>query len=157
MKKIISVFLTVILTVSLVSCSGAETEKQVELTDEDYQYIDTVYNSMSGWDLPQYDSGQNWNIHKISFFDFDGTNKLTFYVNYPITDVYGHGYYVYTDRMTTMSIGVYDHDERTRNSGWITRNTVDGIDWDSSATDEEKYETIKEAYIHFLQTNIYDN
>ncbi|MGN1434010.1 MAG: hypothetical protein ACI4XI_09955 [Ruminococcus sp.] len=110
---------------------------------------------MTSWDISKYDSGKNWNINKISFFDFDGTEKLTFYVNYPITDVYGHGYYVYSDSMEPISLSIYDHDARIRNRGWISQNTINGIQWDTDATDEEKYEAIKNAYIYFLQNNIY--
>lgn len=154
MRKSACLILAVVMTVLLTSCGALNKNKQVELTEKDIKYIDTVFEYMSGWDVSQYDSGKNWSINKISFFDFDGTDKLTFYVNYPITDIYGQGYYVYEDSMKAMSFDVYDHEGKTRNSGCVVQNTTNGTDWDSTATDEEKYETIKKAYTKFLQSNV---
>lgn len=37
----------------------------------------------------------------------------------------------------------------------VMQTVLNGTDWDYTSTDEEKYETIKEAYIYFLQNNIY--
>lgn len=154
MRKSACLILAVVMTVLLTSCGTLNKNKQVELTEKDTKYIDTVFEYMSGWDVSQYDSGKNWSINKISFFDFDGTDKLTFYVNYPITDIYGQGHYVYEDSMKAMSFDVYDHEGKTRNSGCVVQNTTNGTDWDSTATDEEKYETIKKAYTKFLQSNV---
>lgn len=155
MKKLICVSCTLIICILFCSCGGTKSITEEDLTENDYKYIDAVYNAMSTWDTTHYDSGENHYINKISFQDFDGTNKISFYKNYPIGGYCGSGYYINDDGLEFIDPDIYDNDTTTRHRGCLMQTVLNGIDWDYTSTDEEKYETIKEAYIYFLQNNIY--
>lgn len=154
MKKIISVLFLVFICFSASSCGNTEEIKVTELSEKDYQYIDTVYNAMNRWDTTHYDSGEDHYINKISFQDFDGTNKIVFYKNYPVGGYCGSGYYVKEDSLEFIDPDIYDHETTIRNRGCLAQTVINGTDWDHFATDEEKYEIIKDAYISFIESNI---
>ena len=105
MKKSI-LFILIITVIGLCSCN--QDKAPVELTDSDMVYVDTVYRNMDGWDVSVTDSAQSFTIDKVAFFDFDGTNNICFYTLYPVTDVYGRGFFVNSDGMTQMKFSVYD-------------------------------------------------
>ncbi len=154
MKRIIALFMIIILPV--ICFYACDVEKPPEkITDADMVYIDAVYNELDAWDVSTYNSGQDWNIDKIAFFDFDGSNNICFYTLYPVTDVYGRGFFVSSQGMEQMDFSIYDHDERIRHQGWLARTRVEGIDWNSSASNEQKYETLKQAFLFFKENNIY--
>ncbi len=139
-----------LIVISFCSCTVTEIEQKT-LTENDYKYIDLVYEYMSEWEAKSYyDSGEYHTINKIAFYDFDGTGRLCFYKNYPIAAYYAVGYFIYDDRMESMDFSVYDHDENTRHRGFSMMTSVDGIDWDVKATDEEKYRRLEEAYLKYL-------
>lgn len=162
MKKIICLFLSVFICLSFCSCASSEKTKEIELTEEDYKYIDSVYSVMSQWDTTHYDSGKDHYINKIAFFDFDGNNTLSFYKNYPVGGYCGSGYYVYSDRLEKINPDVYDYDTKTIHTGCLMQTVLKGTEWDYTATDKEKYEIIKSAYIDYLDghrgdADIYNN
>lgn len=154
MKRLICIFLVLFILLS-VTTGCAKKEEKTELTDADMAYIDTVYEYMSQWDCSVYDSGEHWRINKIAFYDYDGTNRICFYVNFPITDAYGWGYFVDKDKMTSMNFSVYQTDDKTRNRGWLTRTAISGTEWNSKATKDEKYQKLKDAFLYFKKNNIY--
>lgn len=157
MKKLIFFLYAFFLCFVFCSCTAVtESSTPTELTAEDYEYIDAVYNVMDQWDSTHYDSGENHHIDKISFQDFDGTHKICFYINYPIAGGCGAGYLIEDGTLTGISPDIYDNDSTTRHQGCMMQTVINGTDWDYTATDEEKYEIIKNAYIYFLQNNIYD-
>ena len=137
-------------------CSCNQDKAPVELTDSDMVYVDTVYRNMDGWDVSVTDSAQSFTIDKVAFFDFDGTNNICFYTLYPVTDVYGRGFFVNSDGMTQMKFSVYDTDEKTRSMGWVAQTRANGTNWNSNASSEEKYQMLKDAYLYFKEHNIYD-
>ncbi len=153
MKKIIVLVLCVSFIVLFVA--GCNNKKSVELTDEDLEYINTVYNNLEQWDYSIKNSGQTWTINKIAFYDFDGTNNICFYTLYPVTDIYGWGYFVDKSSMYSMDFGVYETDKITISRGWVARTSANGISWDSTAGKEDKYEKLKEAFIYYKENNIY--
>lgn len=155
MKKLICLLFSILLCLSFCSCGNSEKANVTELTEKDYQYIDTVYNCMSRWDTTHYDSGKDHYINKISFQDFDGTNKISFYKNYPVGGYCGSGYYINDDGLEFIDPDIYDNDTTVRHRGCLMQTVLNGTDWNYTATDEEKYEIIKSAYIKFLETNIY--
>jgi hypothetical protein len=154
MKKLSLTLVCVFLTLILASCSGEDSPKKVELSKEDYVYIDQVYKSLDDWDLTIYDSGERVPVQKIAFFDFDGTNKMSFFVTYSIMSKH-RGFFVTESSFEEIEYSIYDHDISTRFDGWTAQLMAEGTKWDYTATDDEKYETIKNAYIYFLQNNIY--
>lgn len=143
------VIIALILSMTLCSCFSTEITK-TDLTENDYVYIDLVYSNLTKWEHKIYDSGEKHTINKIAFYDFDGTGKLCFYKNYPVAAGSGVGYFIYEDKMVGMDFSVYDYDENTRHRGWLARTTIDGIDWNVKATDEEKYQKLEEAYLKYL-------
>ena len=153
MKKSI-LFIMIITVIVLCSCNQEKTP--VELTDSDMVYVDAVYRNMDGWDVSVTDSAQSFTIDKVAFFDFDGTNNICFYTLYPVTDVYGRGFFVNSDGMTQMKFSVYDTDEKTRSMGWVAQTRANGTNWNSNASSEEKYQMLKDAYLYFKEHNIYD-
>lgn len=150
MVKKISLLLSLILLISCFTACSAEPPKP-ELTEKDYEYIDSVYNSMSSWDGIRQLGGQEYTIDKISFFDFNGSGKLTFFVNFPYGAYYGIGYYVTTNGIAGIEDDVYDIDTNQRFDSCVANNSYQGTAWDYEATDEEKYETIKTAYLTYLE------
>lgn len=155
MKKIISVLILLSIIICMSSCSSKPEE--IKLSEIDKKYINTVYKYMKAWDVEVSDSGSTWNIDKVAFYDFDGNGKMCFYVLYPITDLYGWGYYINEDgTMEDIDPDVYETDIKTLNSGWRARTRADGIDWDSSATKKQKKNILRKAYKYFLKHNIYD-
>ena len=152
MKKSLFVILTIII-IGLCACN--QEKAPVELTDSDMKYVDTVYSYMDSWDVSVTDSAQNFTIDKVAFFDFDGTNNICFYTLYPVTDVYGRGFFVDSEGMTQMKFSVYDTDEKTRSMGWVAQTRANGTNWNSNASSEEKYQMLKEAYLYFKEHNIY--
>lgn len=155
-KRIISIFLSLSFLICMTACSTEPKEKKIKSSDK--KYINTVYNYMDAWDTEVSDSGQKWNIDKVAFYDFDGTGQICFYVLYPITDVYGWGYYVYKDgTIEAIDPDISDHDTKTINSGWQARTRVNGTDWDSTASKKKKRKTLEKAYKYFLNHNIYDD
>lgn len=156
MKKIISILLLFSIVICMSSCSSKPEEKK--LSESDKKYINTVYNYMKAWDVEVSDSGSTWNIDKVAFYDFDGSGKMCFYVLYPITDLYGWGYYINEDgTMEDIDPDVYETDIKTINSGWRARTRAEGTDWDSSATKKQKKNILRKAYKYFLKHNIYDD
>lgn len=155
MKKIISVLILLSIIICMSSCSSKPEE--IKLSEIDKKYINTVYKYMKAWDVEVSDSGSTWNIDKVAFYDFDGNGKMCFYVLYPITDLYGWGYYINEDgTMEDIDPDVYETDIKTINSGWRARTRAEGIDWDSSATKKQKKNILRKAYKYFLKHNIYD-
>lgn len=156
MKKIISILLLFSIVICMSACSSKPEEKK--LSESDKKYINTVYNYMKAWDVEVSDSGSTWNIDKVAFYDFDGSGKMCFYVLYPITDLYGWGYYINEDgTMEDIDPDVYETDIKTINSGWRARTRAEGTDWDSSATKKQKKNILRKAYKYFLKHNIYDD
>lgn len=156
MKKIISILLLFSIVICMSACSSKPEEKK--LSENDKKYINTVYNYMKAWDVEVSDSGSTWNIDKVAFYDFDGSGKMCFYVLYPITDLYGWGYYINEDgTMEDIDPDVYETDIKTINSGWRARTRAEGTDWDSSATKKQKKNILRKAYKYFLKHNIYDD
>ena len=156
MKKIISVLILLSIIICMSSCSSKPEE--IKLSEIDKKYINTVYKYMKAWDVEVSDSGSTWNIDKVAFYDFDGSGKMCFYVLYPITDLYGWGYYINEDgTMEDIDPDVYETDIKTINSGWRARTRAEGIDWDSSATKKQKKNILRKAYKYFLKHNIYDD
>lgn len=156
MKKIISVLILFSIVICMSACSSKPEEKK--LSESDKKYINTVYNYMKAWDVEVSDSGSTWNIDKVAFYDFDGSGKMCFYVLYPITDLYGWGYYINEDgTMEDIDPDVYETDIKTINSGWRARTRAEGTDWDSSATKKQKKNILRKAYKYFLKHNIYDD
>ena len=148
------ILLSIIICMS--SCSSKPEE--IKLSEIDKKYINTVYKYMKAWDVEVSDSGSTWNIDKVAFYDFDGSGKMCFYVLYPITDLYGWGYYINEDgTMEDIDPDVYETDIKTINSGWRARTRAEGIDWDSSATKKQKKNILRKAYKYFLKHNIYDD
>ncbi len=155
MKKIISVLILLSIIICMSSCSSKPEE--IKLSEIDKKYINTVYKYMKAWDVEVSDSGSTWNIDKVAFYDFDGNGKMCFYVLYPITDLYGWGYYINEDgTMEDIDPDVYETNIKTINSGWRARTRAEGIDWDSSATKKQKKNILRKAYKYFLKHNIYD-
>ena len=153
MRKISILSIVMMVSLLLSSCgTSSKSYTKDDLTELDYQYLDAVYNSMSMWDIEQYDSGEFHYINKISFFDFDGTGNLCFYINYPITAYYGRGYFVSTSGINAMNFSAYETDSKSRSSGWLMQTSMNGTDWDHSTTSDNKYETIVKAYISYLNT-----
>ena len=107
---------------------------------------------MSKWDITQADGSEHYSVGKIAFQDLDGTNKLCFYVLYPITDIYGWGYYVKDDGIERIKISINDADLSAQNNGCLIQTNLDGTSWNSSASNEKKYETIEKAYKAYLQS-----
>ncbi|MEE3428517.1 MAG: hypothetical protein VZQ55_06085 [Ruminococcus sp.] len=156
MKKIISILLLFSIVICMSACSSKPEEKK--LSESDKKYINTVYKYMKAWDVKVSDSGSTWNIDKVAFYDFDGSGKMCFYVLYPITDLYGWGYYINEDgTMEDIDPDVYETDIKTINSGWRARTRAEGTDWDSSATKKQKKNILRKAYKYFLKHNIYDD
>ena len=156
MKKIISILILLSIIICMSSCSSKPEE--IKLSEIDKKYINTVYKYMKAWDVEVSDSGSTWNIDKVAFYDFDGSGKMCFYVLYPITDLYGWGYYINEDgTMEDIDPDVYETDIKTINSGWRARTRAEGIDWDSSATKKQKKNILRKAYKYFLKHNIYDD
>ena len=141
---------------SLLFFSGCEeTKKSTELTETDLAYIDTVYQKIDNWDKKVKDSSETFSIDKIAFYDIDGTNRMCFYVHYPITDIYGKGFFIDTNgNMNVMKFDLSSNDN-TINQGWIVRTRATGMNWDSDAYPAAKLQTLKEAYIYFKENNIY--
>lgn len=156
MKKLICFLCLAFICLSFCACSNSD-KNVTELTEYDYQYIDAVYNAMSDWETSHYDSGEYHYIDKISFQDFDGTYKISFYKNYPVGGYCGSGYYIVDDGLEFIDPDIYDNDAIVRNRGCLLQTVLNGTDWDHTAADEEKYEIIKSAYIKFLETNIYND
>ena len=154
MKKVLLFIIALLLLLNLCSCS-VQTKKKAELTEDDMVYVDTVYSLIDDWDVKIRNSNQDWTIDKVAFYDYDGTNKICFYTLYPVTDVYGRGFYVSSDGMKQIKFGVYETDEQTRSWGWVARTRGSGYDWNSNASKEQKYEMLKEAYLYFKEHNIY--
>lgn len=156
MKKIYFTLCLICSIVLLCSCGPSNTAMITELTEKDYKYIDTVYNTMSKWDITMRDGSEDYHIDKISIQDFDGTNKIVFYKNYPIIEngCYGYGYYIKENGLEKINPDIYDNDTAICHEGCLMQTVTNGTVWDYTATDEEKYETIKNAYIKFLETNI---
>ena len=153
MKKIGILLLVVIFTFACSSCTAKK--EPVSLSESDMVYVDMVYKYVDSWDIPTNNSGQDWTIDKIAFFDFDGSNNICFYTLYPVTDVYGRGFFVDSEGMSQMKFSVYDTDEKTRSMGWVAQTRANGTNWNSDVSYEEKYETLKNAYLYFKEHNIY--
>lgn len=151
MKRIISLVLMIVSIISISACSK-EDKAPVTLNSDDIAYIDMVYSCMEDWDDIIQNSGQSWTVDKIAFYDFDGTNNLCFYALYPVTDIYGSGYFVDAEGMYTMDFSVYETEEKTRSSGWFSQTRVNGTDWNHDATDEQKYEILKQAYLKYKES-----
>lgn len=108
MKKLISFLLVSIICFSLCSC-GNTTEAEIsELSSSDNMYINSVYKTMSDWDTTHTDGGVEHHINKIAFYDFDGTDRIVFYKNYPIAGYCGSGYDVLDDGLKKLSFDIYD-------------------------------------------------
>ena len=156
MKRLLLSVLLIVLLFNLCSCSvEREAEEKVVLTDEDMVYVDTVYDSIDSWDVKINNSNQDWTIDKVAFYDFDGTNNICFYTLYPVTDIYGRGFYVSSEGMEQMKFTVYQTDEKSRDWGWVAKTRAKGYDWNSNASKEQKYEMLKAAYHYFKEHNIY--
>ncbi len=152
MKKLLILLFSTFMCITICSCNSTPAPlTEADLTENDYQYIDCVYNLMDKWDNTHYDSGENHNINKIAFYDFAYDGKVTFYKNYPVAGYCGTGYYVYDDSMEVIEFSVYDVDNERWHDGYLMSTSVSGTDWDSSAPDEEKYETLKTAYLACLE------
>lgn len=151
MKKFLAAALSIFCFLSVLSGCVGQRNQERKLSDQDLTYIDAVYQNMDRWDVPQKDGSESYTIDKIAFYDFDGTNKICFYILYPITDIYGWGYFISKDG--TMSAISGGDTERIINSGWIARTRGSGWNWDSTATAEQKYERLKSAYWRFLESN----
>ena len=149
-------FFVLLLLIVIGLCACGQKKAPVELTETDMKYVDTVYKYLDSWDVTFTNSAQTYTIDKVAFFDFDGTNNICFYTLYPITDVYGRGFFVNTEEMSQMKFGVYDTDEKTRSWGWIAQTRANGTVWNSNASSEEKYQKLKDAYLYFKEHNIYD-
>lgn len=148
MKKLCFI-LSLVLTLSMFF-AGCELNQEIELTDTDNEIIETVYGLYSEWDIPTDD---NDHINRIKFFDFDGAGTVSFFMTYDVNYVLGKGYYI-LDNGTMERIkkeSVYDTDTQIRYTGCIGTTMGCGTQWNQSYTDEEKYETIKNAYIEFLE------
>lgn len=154
MKKSLLFILIITTIIGLFACN--QEKARVELTDSDMVYVDAVYRNMDGWDVSVNDSAQSFTIDKVAFFDFDGTNNICFYTLYPVTDVYGRGFFVDSEGMRQMKFSVYDTDEKTRSMGWVAQTRANGTNWNSNASSEEKYQMLKDAYLYFKEHNIYD-
>lgn len=152
-KLLISALLFCIIIIST-ACSKEEQKPPVTLNSDDMVYIDMVYECLETWDDTTVNSGQNWTVDKIAFYDFDGTNNICFYALYPVTDIYGNGYFVDANGMYPMNFSVYQTDEKSRSSGWFSQTRVNGTDWNHEASDEEKYEILKEAYLKFKESEL---
>lgn len=151
MIKKISLLLSLMLLIGCFTACSTEPPKP-ELTEKDYEYIDNVYNSMSSWDIVARDGSETYTIDKISFFDFTGNGKVTFFVNYPIAAFYGRGFYIFKDEVDQIQpSSVYDTDTSTRLNSCYANNSQTGTNWNSSASDTQKYETIKKAYLTYLE------
>lgn len=152
MKKLTVLFSTIIMCITICSCSTAPAPlTEADLTEQDYKYIDCVYNLMDQWDTTHYDSGEDHNINKIAFYDFAYEGKISFYKNYPVAGYCGSGYYVHDNTMEFIEFSVYDVDSERWHDGNLMNTSVSGTDWNSSATDEQKYETLKTAYLAYLE------
>ena len=155
-KTVKRVFLlTLLLLFALVLCACKSQKELIQLTDADMVYIDMVYDNIDSWDVSINNSNQDWTIDKVAFFDFDGNDNICFYTLYPVTDVYGRGFFVDGESMSQMKFSVYDTDEKSRSMGWIAQTRANGTDWNSNASSEEKYQTLKDAYLYFKEHNIY--
>lgn len=152
MKKLLLSFLLIIICVFSCSCNSTKSVVLTEenLTESDYKYIDCVYNLMDKWDNTYLDSGENHYINKIAFYDFAYTGKISFYKNYPVAGYCGTGYYVNSDSIEVIDFSIYEIDNQRWCDGYYASTSAYGTDWDCSASDEEKYETIKKAYLTFL-------
>lgn len=151
MIRKISLLIALILLIGCFTACSAEPQKP-ELTEKDYEYIDNVYNSMSSWDVVAKDGSETYTIDKISFFDFTGNGKVTFFVNYPVAGFYGRGFYIFTDKVEQIQpSSVYDTDTSARLNGCYANNSQTGTNWNTDATDTQKYETIKKAYLAYLE------
>lgn len=154
MKKVISFISLLLLCCLFCSCESSKTITKEDLTETDYSYINYVYNTMSSWNTTHYDSGKDHYINKIGFYDFDGTDNLAFFINYPVGGCCGSGYYVNSDGLELITYDVYDQDTHTRHSSCLAKTAYMGTDWSIDLTDEQKYEAIKSAYITFLNSNL---
>ncbi|MGN1111633.1 MAG: hypothetical protein ACI4RP_00370 [Acutalibacteraceae bacterium] len=157
MRKTMYIALAIIMCLIFTSCERTKYITAADLTENDLSYIDSVYNAMDYWDTEQQDGSETFRINKIAFYDFDGTNKIVFYKNYPITDYYGSGYYVSSDGLEPINPGIYDHDEKIIHTGCLARTSYNGVGWKSDASDEEKYKLLQEAYIKYLNEIIQQN
>ena len=67
----------------------------------------------------------------------------------------GNGFFIDQDgNMDVMKFDASSNDN-TIHWGWLSRTRAMGINWNSEATKEEKLDTLKTAYKHFKETNIY--
>lgn len=156
-RKLVSIIICLVLfSFSLSACgTSSETSKNEELTKTDLKYIDTVYNKIDNWDTKIRDGADYYSVDKIAFYDFDGTNRMCFFILYPVTDIYGNGFFI--DQDGNMDVMKFDagSNDKTIFWGWLSRTRALGINWNSKATKEEKLETLKTAYKNFKETNIY--
>lgn len=155
MKKLTAILLIFILTFSFTGCLNTEVEdKPVELTDEDMKYIDTVYDNRDQWDGVWNVYTHDCYIDKIMFCDFDNTGKISFFIYVRSQGAYDViGFYVY-DGFEQMEFSVYDVDENRRFEGWETRIAYDlGCEYDQDASDDAKYESLKNAYKNYKEEN----
>ena len=149
MKRFLAIVVSALIIIGLCSCQSKPAKQEITLTDSDMVYVDAVYKAIEHWDVSVFNSGQNWTVDKIAFYDFDGTNNLCFYKLYPVTDIYGTGYFVDKDGMHDMQFSVYDTNEKSRSMGWAARTRATGLDWNSNATKEEKYKVLKDAFLYY--------
>ena len=66
------------------ACGKVEnTASCVSNSEDDNKYIDLVYNNIENWDITREDSGKTFSIDRISFYNFENSGQIAFYINYP--------------------------------------------------------------------------
>ncbi len=151
MKKILSIITAIICIVTIVS--GCSSQKKTrEINERDLTYIDTVFKNMKEWEKKTKDGSEWFDIKKVAFFDFDGTGKMTFYVSYYPDFLSGRGFYINSDgTLSSISFGVYPSDDKTRHESCLAGVAGYGTSWNVSATEEQKYQSLKSAYNVYLR------
>lgn len=149
MKRLNSAIAIFLILITLL-LSGCDAKKEmVNLTEDDYKYVDVVYNHISDWDVAVFDSGDNVYCDKISFYNVE--DNLVFVVNYPIG---GYRIHMYTVMQTDFSVFIQDISDIYVNSIGA-RTSIGGTDWgeDSFTSDRDMYDAIEEAYFKYLNTD----
>ena len=159
MKKLITLTMILAILFSICGCSSnGDNTENVELSQADKQNIELINNSIKKWDVTVRDGSEDISINKISFNKVElsdmGVSGVGFFVNYPIGWYYVSCIIIDSSnkKIERLDINKLSTNEKTYIDGYFMQTSINGIDWDSNATDEQKYSTLEEAYKKYLES-----
>lgn len=164
------IFITLVaMMLALMTACTEETVKYTKenLTPTDKQRIDCVYSNLDDWDYSISKGGNSLSIQRISFYEFEPGGDMCFYATWSTPteqqdlgyakyygNVYSAGYFIYDNEIERIGdFSVYEHEKTTRHEGYLVRVSSIGSPWNTSASDDAKYDMIVSAYLDYLNGN----